>query len=1062
MKTCKLILLLLVLANSIEVFSQVAINSTGVVPDGSSMLDVSSTSMGILIPRVALTASNAAGPVTLPQTSLLVYNTATASSGATYVYPGYYYNAGTTGAPNWVRVLSNKDAWNVIGNNGTVASAAGYGTAINNNFIGTTDAIDFTLATNNYERMRIKSDDANNLRIGMGTAFTVNLTGSGNPSILHLHDWGTSTNDYSQLNITTSSTNVGRTGVVNFAATSVTNERRTASIESYLTNYTAPNGSGDLRFFTNNVNSYTEKVRIQSNGYVGINNTVPNGFLEVSGRSVFNSGSSNLDGNNITFLNNSAKLLIGWNRSAGGGETNFITNRGAGLTGGFRFIDYTNSDVENVLVTMMGNGTVGIGTITPNASALLDITSTNKGILIPRIALTATNVAAPVTSPSDALLIYNTATAGVAPNNVVPGYYFWTTSSSKWNWLYSGTVPSIPGNVEYWIRPTAAFHIQPMYNSNAKVYDAGQTFAYYYDGNNSKGSFFAGGNVGLIAHRSGVPSTDAPGFTFDVFPFADAGADADITSVDNVSYTGLYSFGSAYMGSTGIGTLDAGVRGIGLADNTTGTNSSWPVVGVMGEVLYKGEWAGWDYGQQGVYGWQAAPAGTAPYCSGVLGRTSQTGYQSAGVAGYYNNNVGDLTTCFGATLFGLLGNASFGVYGNGSATTYGYLGSATQGAAGIYDANNYGIMGGPGYGAYGQSSGTNYGYLGHSAGYGVYGYNPGNWAGYFDGNTNIGNSTANLHRWWGVFRAGNTSDSHQILPNAGNWSYVGNATDYFYYMYSNNFIDPSKRELKRNIEPLNSDLYAMVMDDIDKIKPSFYKYNFETDLMEQGNEFKYRPNLHLGLIIDETPDYIQDNAFSGIDIYALSSLALAGVKYNHNDIEKLKTTISDFGSTSISGNEIWVNFSEEFSAQLNDNLLPVINITAYLSNNQLYISEKSKYGFKVRSEVSTNCSFDWIAMAKTEIENTVLPESNISKDLLLQIRVPENSKKRMQDFMRNYEENMGAVNSNEKKNKMNLELERPVPLAKMPEVKIDENAKSRIDKKKLEEERQNNQKNINK
>ncbi len=45
--------------------------------------------------------------------------------------------------------------------------------------------------------------DANNLRIGMGTAYTVNLTGPGNPSILHLHDWGTTTNDYSQLNIST-------------------------------------------------------------------------------------------------------------------------------------------------------------------------------------------------------------------------------------------------------------------------------------------------------------------------------------------------------------------------------------------------------------------------------------------------------------------------------------------------------------------------------------------------------------------------------------------------------------------------------------------------------------------------------------------------------------------------------------------------------------------------------------------------------------------------------------------------------------------------------------------
>src|SRR4029450_10032819 len=67
----------------------------------------------------------------------------------------------------------------------------------------------------------------------------------------------------------------------------------------------------------------------------------------------------------------------------------------------------------------------------PNASALLDIdgsalaAASQKGGLVPRVALTATNVAAPVVAPAASLLLYNTATAGVAPNNVTPGYYYW-------------------------------------------------------------------------------------------------------------------------------------------------------------------------------------------------------------------------------------------------------------------------------------------------------------------------------------------------------------------------------------------------------------------------------------------------------------------------------------------------------------------------------------------------------------------------------------------------------------------------------------------------------------
>ena len=72
---------------------------------------------------------------------------------------------------------------------------------------------------------------------------------------------------------------------------------------------------------------------------------------------------------------------------------------------------------------------VGIGTENPDASALLDLNvndasfTTKLGLLIPRVALTATNVAAPITGPANSLLVYNTATAGLAPNNVVPGFY---------------------------------------------------------------------------------------------------------------------------------------------------------------------------------------------------------------------------------------------------------------------------------------------------------------------------------------------------------------------------------------------------------------------------------------------------------------------------------------------------------------------------------------------------------------------------------------------------------------------------------------------------------------
>ena len=83
----------------------------------------------------------------------------------------------------------------------------------------------------------------------------------------------------------------------------------------------------------------------------------------------------------------------------------------------------------------------GIGTLTPNASAKLDVSSSDKGFLPPRVVLTSTNTFAPIVGTSSAatgLLIYNTATAGTAPNNVVPGYYYW--NGTLWVQISNGLV----------------------------------------------------------------------------------------------------------------------------------------------------------------------------------------------------------------------------------------------------------------------------------------------------------------------------------------------------------------------------------------------------------------------------------------------------------------------------------------------------------------------------------------------------------------------------------------------------------------------------------------------
>jgi hypothetical protein len=85
---------------------------------------------------------------------------------------------------------------------------------------------------------------------------------------------------------------------------------------------------------------------------------------------------------------------------------------------------------------------VGIGTPTPNENAILDLSSSNKGLLIPRMALSATNLSSPIDGFVAGMMVYNTATGGTAPNNVSPGFYF--SNGTSWQRIESGW--SLTGN----------------------------------------------------------------------------------------------------------------------------------------------------------------------------------------------------------------------------------------------------------------------------------------------------------------------------------------------------------------------------------------------------------------------------------------------------------------------------------------------------------------------------------------------------------------------------------------------------------------------------------------
>lgn len=91
--------------------------------------------------------------------------------------------------------------------------------------------------------------------------------------------------------------------------------------------------------------------------------------LDVSGASAFGGSNGNICPScySLTQLNGTGKTLVGWNRSNGRGEMDFINERGGGSQGGFWF-ERWNDTTEVPLMYILGNGCVGIGMTTPTFS----------------------------------------------------------------------------------------------------------------------------------------------------------------------------------------------------------------------------------------------------------------------------------------------------------------------------------------------------------------------------------------------------------------------------------------------------------------------------------------------------------------------------------------------------------------------------------------------------------------------------------------------------------------------------------------------------------------------
>ena len=188
------------------------------------------------------------------------------------------------------------------------------------------------------------------------------------------------------------------------------------------------------------VSSYAKEASCQWNangnhiyntnaGFVGIGTSSPTTLLYVA---------KNMTEPNITVRN----------LGGTGGATYTMTDDASGanwkfkatLSGGFKIRDHAHSlDVIVIepgsfanAIYIKNTGNIGIGTSVPASSALVDMNSTTKGFLPPRMTLSELQN---IQNPADGLMVYSTTDQK---------YYIYTNGGSGWKSLWYGSGPITP------------------------------------------------------------------------------------------------------------------------------------------------------------------------------------------------------------------------------------------------------------------------------------------------------------------------------------------------------------------------------------------------------------------------------------------------------------------------------------------------------------------------------------------------------------------------------------------------------------------------------------------
>ena len=345
----------------------VGINDDGSMPVDGAILDVKSNNQGMLIPRMTEAQRDAITPDTQ---SMLIYQTNNDS--------GFYYYDGSNWNPFLIDGAAANSGWSTKGNTGTT---------VGTHFIGTTDAEDFAIYTNNVERVRVLASGTGGVGIGTtpapGTPLHImKKTGSSG----NLAGFVIERTFGSALAAGSNTT----TGIKWETEDSDGNVQTSAGIYGGFSDNTAASHKSILQFYTVDIGGTTliKRMAITEDGNVSIGTTTPNAKFTVlnstnttsSQVAGFSRSGTGASGNGLFFTHGSAAADYNSITKAGDAGIFFDTDGNptvASSTTGLTIAPHSVSGLGVLGIRIVENGNVGIGTAAPTNLLSVNGTANN-------------------------------------------------------------------------------------------------------------------------------------------------------------------------------------------------------------------------------------------------------------------------------------------------------------------------------------------------------------------------------------------------------------------------------------------------------------------------------------------------------------------------------------------------------------------------------------------------------------------------------------------------------------------------------------------------------------